>query len=109
MAAPATRSPSEHLRQAVELSRRGDLAGAEVVCAELLARAPDDVEVNHFCGVLANRMGRFEVAAERLGRCVRADPARARAQAALGLACERSGRLQEAREAYAAAARAQPG
>src|SRR5207249_2262916 len=70
--------------------------------------SPSDAELALFGGILANRMGRFEVAIERLGRCVKLDPARARAHAALAYALEQGGRLDEAIASYAAAARADP-
>ena len=94
--------------QAVSLMQQGRLAAAETLCSELLSRAPDDAELAHFGGILANRMGRFDVAIERLTRCVRIDPGRARSHAALGFAQDAAGLPQAARESFAAAVRADP-
>src|SRR5690349_8736013 len=96
-------SAQKEFERAVSLFKQGRLATAEGICSELLARYPRDIELAHFAGVLANRMGRYEVAVARLGACVRAQPRRARAQAALGLAHEQLGHLDEARSAFAAA------
>jgi tetratricopeptide (TPR) repeat protein len=98
----------KELERAVQLSRDGRLATAEDICIELLARFPADPEVTHFSGVLANRMGRYEIAIQRLTRCVQADPRRARALAALGLAHEQLGHSDAARDSFALAVRADP-
>jgi len=98
----------KELQRAVALFNEGRLATAELIVAELESRHPNDVEVAHFGGVLANRMGRFDIAVQRLGRAVRADPRRAKAHAALAFALEQSGRMTEARDAYAAAIAADP-
>lgn len=98
----------KELERAVQLSREGRLATAEDICIELLARFPADPEITHFGGVLANRMGRYDIAVQRLTRCVQADPRRARAQAALGLAQEHLGHAEAARDAFAHAVRADP-
>jgi len=102
-------SAQKEFERAVSLFKQGRLATAEGICGELLARYPRDVELAHFAGVLANRMGRYEIAVARLSACVRAQPRRARAQAALGLAHEQLGHLEEARAAFASAVQAEPG
>jgi tetratricopeptide (TPR) repeat protein len=53
-------------------------------------------------------MGRYDVAAQRLRACVRIDPRRARAQAALGLAEEKLDHFEDARRAFAAAIEVEP-
>ena len=96
-------SAQKEFERAVSLFRQGRLATAEGICGELVARYPRDVELAHFAGVLANRMGRYDLAVSRLASCVRVEPRRARAQAALGLAHEQLGHLEEARTAFASA------
>jgi tetratricopeptide (TPR) repeat protein len=103
---PAARKEFE---RAVALSNQGQLATAEGIVKELEARHPRDVEVAHFGGVLANRMGRYDVAVQRLARCVQLQPRRAKAHAALAFALEQLGRLEEARDSFDAAIRAEPG
>jgi tetratricopeptide (TPR) repeat protein len=99
----------KEFQRAVALFNEGRLATAEGICSELLARFPLDADVAHFGGVVANRMGRYEVAVARLSRCVRAQPRRARAHAALAFAHDQLGHLEEARGAFIAAIEAEPG
>ena len=101
-------SAQKEFQRAVALFNEGRLATAEGICTELIARFPLDPEIAHFGGVVANRMGRYEVAVERLGRCLQAEPGRARAHAALGFAQEQLGRFEEASDAFAAAIQAEP-
>jgi tetratricopeptide (TPR) repeat protein len=102
-------SAQKEFQRAVALFNEGRLVTADGICTELVARFPLDVEVAHFCGVVANRMGRYEVAVERLSRCVKAQPRRAKAHAALAFAYDQLGRLEEARIAFTAAIEADPG
>ena len=99
----------KEFEKAVALFNAGRLAVAEEICAALEASYPQEVEVAHFGGVLANRMGNYELAVRRLSRCVELAPKRARAHAALGFALEQLGRLGEAGESFAAAIAAEPG
>jgi tetratricopeptide (TPR) repeat protein len=101
-------SPREMFERAVTLFNQGHLDAAEAICAELLPALPANAELAHFAGVLANRMGRHDIAAERLSQSVRLDPGRSRAQVALGLAWERLDRLEDARAALEAALRIEP-
>jgi len=101
-------SSRKRFEQAVSLMQQGSFAAAETLCEELLARSPDDAELAHFGGVLANRMGRYDVAIERLTRCVRIDPGRARSHAALGFAQDAAGLPEAARDSFAAAVHADP-
>jgi Flp pilus assembly protein TadD len=102
-------SAQKDFERAVSLFQQGRLATAEGICGELYARFPGDAELAHFGGVLATRMGKFGLAVERLGRCVRLEPARSRAHAALGFALDQVGRIDEARRAFLAAAAIEPG
>ncbi|MGZ5660854.1 MAG: tetratricopeptide repeat protein [Usitatibacter sp.] len=99
---------SKEFRRAVSLFQQGRLDMAERVFADLYARAPNDAELAQFGGVLANRMGRHDTAVERLTRCVRLDPRRARAHAALAFAHDALGRTDDSRRAFEDAVRADP-
>ena len=101
-------SARKELERAVALFNEGRLATAEDIMRELDARHPQDVEVAHFGGVLANRMGRYEAAVQRLGRAVRMQPSRAKAHAALAFALEQLGRLEDAGHSFDAAIAAEP-
>ena len=109
MTSSLPRSAQKDFERAVSLFREGRLATAEGICGELFARFPGDAEIAHFAGVLASRMGKFALAAERLARAVRLEPARARAHAALGFALDELGRLEEARASFQAAVAFEPG
>ena len=98
----------KEFEKAVALFNEGRLATAEGICADLETRYPQDVEIAHFGGVVANRMNRYDVAVRRLARCVQLQPKRAKAHAALGLALEQLGRWTEARESFERAIRADP-
>ena len=102
-------SARKDLERAVALFNEGRLATAEGIMGELDARNPGDVEVAHFGGVLANRMGRHEVAVQRLSRAVRLQPGRATAHAALAFALEQLGRFEAAGHSFDAAIAAAPG
>ncbi|HEX4781311.1 MAG TPA: tetratricopeptide repeat protein, partial [Usitatibacter sp.] len=108
MSPPLPPPARKDFERAVSLFQQGRLATAEGVCAELLARHPRDSEVAYFGGVLANRMGHYDLAVQRLTRCVQAEPRRAKAHAALGLAYEQLGRLDEAIGSFTSAVRADP-
>jgi tetratricopeptide (TPR) repeat protein len=97
------------LEKAVKLFNGGDVAAAEGIIRRIEALAPNDVEIAHFGGVVANRMGQYELAVQRLSRAVRAQPKRAKAHAALGFALEQLGRLEAARDSFDAAIKAEPG
>ena len=101
-------SARKEFERAVALFNEGHLAAADEICAELLSRFPEDADIAHFGGVLANRMGRYEVAVQRLDRSLRLRPGRARALAAIGFARERLGRLDEAVRDFDAAIGADP-
>ncbi|HEY2630428.1 MAG TPA: tetratricopeptide repeat protein, partial [Usitatibacter sp.] len=101
-------SAQKDFQRAVALFNEGRLATAEGICAELIARFPLDAELAQFGGLLANRMGRFDIAVQRLTRSVQANPSRAKALAALAFAQERLGRLDDARASFGAAIRAEP-
>ena len=95
-------------QRAVALFNEGRFATAEGICADLIARFPFNGEVAHLGGVLANRMGRFDIAVQRLTRSVQADPSRAKVLGALGFAHEQLGQLDEARASFGAAIRTEP-
>ena len=98
----------KEFERAVSLFNEGRLATAEGIVRELEMRYPQDVEVAHFGGVLANRMARYDVAVQRLSRTVKAQPGRAKAHAAMAFALEQLGRLENARDSFDAAIRAEP-
>ncbi len=108
MTQPLPHAARKEFERAVALFNEGRLATAEGICAELIARFPLDADIAHFGGVLANRMGRHDLAVQRLSRLAASRPPRARALAALGLAHDRLGHLEEARSAFAAAVAAEP-
>src|SRR5260221_3146994 len=109
MTSSLPRSAQKDFERAVSLFQQGRLAIAEGICGELFARFTGDAEIAHFSGVVATRMGKLNVAVERLGRCVRLEPSRPRAHAALGFALDQVGRVEEARAAFQKAVALEPG
>ena len=109
MTSSLSRSAQKDFERAVSLFQQGRLATAEGICGELFARFPGDAELAYFAGILATRMGRFGLAVDRLGRCVRLEPSRSRAHAGLGFARDQGGRVEEARRAFQEAIALEPG
>lgn len=93
-----TDAPDERvaLSRAFELQQAGRLADAEVLYAQVLARAPDDTTALVNGGALAVARGDLQLAIARFERVVRMAPANAAAQSNLGFALLRAGRDDEA-------------
>jgi tetratricopeptide (TPR) repeat protein len=102
-------SARKEFERAVALFNQGRLDTADGICSELISRFPDDADIAHFGGVLANRMGRYDVAVQRLDRSLSVRPGRARALAALGFAHQRLGQVADAQRAFEGAIQADPG
>jgi tetratricopeptide (TPR) repeat protein len=60
--------------QAVDLSEKGELAGAEGLCLKLLRAQPDHFECLHLLGLLRYRRGRLMEAVSSLAAAVKANP-----------------------------------
>ncbi|HTI87999.1 MAG TPA: tetratricopeptide repeat protein [Alphaproteobacteria bacterium] len=88
------------LHQAVSAHRRGDLATAERLYAQVLHAAPDNADALHLSGVLAAQRGDPAAAVERIGRALAVAPANPAAHLNLGNALRDLGRGDEALASY---------
>ena len=84
------------LQQAIALENRGDLAGATGGYRNVLSREPGNVEALFLLGRAYCQQGRFEDAADRLGKVVSLSPGHAPAHNLFGVALKRLGRPQDA-------------
>lgn len=84
------------LQQAISHHRRGDLARAEAMYREILARAPRDADAMHFLGVLRTQQHRYDEAIALIGAAAVVAPGNAGIHSNLGLALKAAGRLDDA-------------
>jgi predicted O-linked N-acetylglucosamine transferase (SPINDLY family) len=84
------------LQQALLIQGRGDIAGAEALCHQVLQGRPDDIAALHLLGVLLTQSGRAQRALECLARAAGLDPLNAAVHSNLGNAWLSLGRSREA-------------
>jgi len=84
------------LSQARDKVRRGDVAGAERLCRDILGSEPDNADAHGLLGAACLFMGRLGEAAGHLERAVRLNPRFAAAHANLGVVQAVRGSLDEA-------------
>jgi predicted TPR repeat methyltransferase/Flp pilus assembly protein TadD len=66
--------PSQLLKQAAGLHRKGDLAAAERLYSKLLKARPDQFNVLHLLGILRHQQGRYTEALSPLGAALKINP-----------------------------------
>src|SRR4029079_17144010 len=99
----------EALSLAASHQSAGRLADAEAVYREILKHQPHNAEAIYQLGMIASQVGRNDLAAELIRRGIGLLPAvSAKAYANLGNALYRSGRLEEAIDAYARGVQIEP-
>ena len=98
--APRAAAPSAALEDAIRRHRSGDLAAAEKVYLEELARHPAQPDALHFLGVLRHQQQRSEEGLALVTRALAIAPDNVDAWNNLGNIHKESGRLQGAEEAY---------
>lgn len=100
------------IQQAFDLAlqhhRTGRLQEAESLYRLILARQPDHVDAIQNLGIIAQQMGRCDLAVELIGRAVTLRPDYAEAQSNLGDAFRRNGQLDQAIAACRAAIALKP-
>ena len=97
------------LQQALGCYQAGDMAAAERLVREALARDPERPAAHHFLGVLALGDGRLELAIASIGRAIQLRPNEAQCHSNLGNALLAAGRLAEAEASYREVLRLAPG
>jgi tetratricopeptide (TPR) repeat protein len=86
----------EAIHAGLSRHQAGNLAEAEKVYRRILAQFPDQPEVLHLLGILAQQVGKQEAALGFFVRAVGLSPGRAEFQGSMGLALAELGRLAEA-------------
>jgi predicted TPR repeat methyltransferase len=94
--------------QAVDLHRKGDLAGAESLYSRILKAQPDHFGVLQNLGFMRYRQGRFVEALSSMGAAVKADPHSAQACFNQALVLEALERREEAVASYDRALQIKP-
>jgi tetratricopeptide (TPR) repeat protein len=97
------------LGRAVELLNTGDVAQAEQICRDLLARNKRDHRAAAVLGQITTMTGRHDEAAELLGRCVKLVPREIGYHILLAEALVTSGRHADALPRYDKALQLEPG
>ena len=95
-------------RQAAELHRAGDVAGAERLYREALAAVPDNFTALHLLGVLCAQSGRKDEAEALLRAALKAKPDSAPALLNYGILLEELARHEEAAAAFERAVMLRP-
>ena len=96
----AEADPLHWLQQAWDLHRQGRLDEAEFRYRDVIAAMPDNADALHFLGVLEAQRGRFEAAADLIGRSVAIAPGNPAAHYNRGNALRELGRFEEALASY---------
>jgi predicted O-linked N-acetylglucosamine transferase (SPINDLY family) len=104
--APSTLDSS--FEQAADAHRRGDLAGAEKLCREIIAADPNHLRALYALATLAYDRGEFAAAEAYAGRVVALDPNIPEAQTLRGMTQHALGHLVLAADSFAAAAALMP-
>jgi predicted O-linked N-acetylglucosamine transferase (SPINDLY family) len=99
---------AQALHQALGYHQRGHLPQAEQLYRQILQVAPNHVDALHLLGVLANQVGKSDLAIDYLNQALRLNPNFAEAHNNLGNALESQGRLAEAVASYEQAIRLKP-
>jgi predicted O-linked N-acetylglucosamine transferase (SPINDLY family) len=99
---------AEFLADGVAHHRAGRLPQAETCYRQVLAVQPDHAEALHLMGVIAQQMGRHDVAVELIGRAIERNRNSPSYFCNLGNALRETGRLEEAVAACHHAIRMQP-
>ncbi|NYZ15421.1 tetratricopeptide repeat protein [Azospirillum sp. RWY-5-1] len=105
---PAGVVPAEALPRAVALHEAGRLADADALYAAILDADPRNADALHLRGLIACQTGRFEVAADLIGRAIRAGGRVADHHANHAYALQALGRWAEAEAAARRALRLNP-
>jgi predicted nicotinamide N-methyase len=97
------------LQQATQLYEAGRFEDAAQLCRALLAREPDEPEINHLLGLICYRQGDTEAALELLKRAAASGRATARMYSNLGAVLKLVGKPEAAITAYQKALALEPG
>src|SRR5438552_17580859 len=96
------------LELAIQHHRAARLAEAETIYRQILAQEPNHADALHFLGIIAQQVGRNNVAVDFFRRAIAANPAVADYHGNLGIALTGLGQLDEAISAYRSAMHLRP-
>lgn len=88
------------LQQAIKLHQAGNLQGAHALYVEVLRREPNQYEVLHLLGVIANQTGNFKNGIELISRAISLFPYNPIFHSNLGNALKQANQLRAAVTAY---------
>jgi len=91
---------AQNLAAAIQHHQAGQLQAAEQLYRQILASDPNNADANHLLGVLAQHVGKHEIAVEHIERAIRLNGAVARFHNDLGEAFRALGRTSEAVACY---------
>ncbi|MCP4023669.1 MAG: tetratricopeptide repeat protein [Desulfobacteraceae bacterium] len=99
----ATGHPKD-LSQTIQLAlthhKAGDLVQAEQLYKKVLAKDPGHADANHFLGVIAKDVGKYDIAVQLIKKSLDSNPSNANAHYNLGGTYEGLGRLDDAISSY---------
>jgi len=95
---------NQSMQLAVQHHRAGRFAEAEVICRQVLAQVPDQVDALHLLGILAGQAGHPDDAIALIGRVIQLSP-NPEAYSNLGVALREKGQLDLAIDAHRSALR----
>ena len=88
------------LQEAKAFYKTGQIDETERICQEILHSDPDSVDALHLLGVVAYRVGKYDVAVDLITQAIEIDSGQAIFFNSLGLGLKEQFRLEEAIEAY---------
>jgi tetratricopeptide (TPR) repeat protein len=92
---PIERAAASTLGLGLQYHKAGKLAEAEGCYRQVLATQPDHADALQLIGAIAYQTGRYDAAAEWIGKAIKLDATNPAWFSNLGLALERSGRFEE--------------
>jgi tetratricopeptide (TPR) repeat protein len=100
---------SSKLQQAIAFQQSGNVAKARVICAEILAAQPKNIDALYLLGRIALQEGQYDAAAGLLHKVVSISPNHAAAHHSYGAVLSETGHREAALASYDRAIALQPG
>ena len=88
------------IQKGIQVHQAGQLPEAEAIYRQVLGVEPDHADANHLLGVIADEVGRHEIAVQLISKAIKKNPIDAAYHCNLGNALHEQGRLDEAVASY---------